>query len=546
MITPRDELLTRQNELKSVRNRLEGTWRKIAKLLRPDDTEFWGVGAAEPVRRDEEIFDSTPLYALDAFVGGLFNQATNPVDRWFELGVADDPDLSKWGPVKTWLWGTASHLYTTLSPSVSGFYATAPAWFSDVGAFGLGALGQEEDLRNSRIIDAAVPLREIFIDVDAAGEIDTVHRERKLKGRQFKKRYRNYPETCKDQDSYTVIRCVRKNEDYNPQKFGDWPWLSTVICTELRDWRMDGGHHDLPFHIPMWNKRSGSAYPSGPGHIARADMQMLQEMARSKIVAAQFDAEPPWLAHDNSKLTAEDVVPNAFLYGAMGENGKRLAEPMERKSNLALTHHEIEQRRSAIRDAFYFSIMQLINRPQMTATEFLGFQEEKLKLMGPNLVRIQTGGLSPFVARRFMIQWRAGKIPPPPPELGGKGIDIVYVSPLAKAQKAAVARGTLQWVTALGNVAAATQDPSVMDNVEGDATARVLHDAFVGVPDVLRQPDAVAQLRQSRAAASQPDIALERTAKGVTIAAEAAHAAQAATLSSARNGLAANANGRAA
>jgi hypothetical protein len=224
-------------------------------------------------------------------------------------------------------------------------------------------------------------------------------------------------------------------------------------------------------------------------------------------------------------------VPNAVLGGALTRRGERLVDILERKQQLQISGSKSEQKRSAIRTAFLFGLMQLVNRPQMTATEFLGFQEEVLKLSAPALTRVQIG-LSAFIARRDRILDRAGQMPPPPPELAGRAIVIRYVSPLAKLQKISDAKGVLQLQA--GIEAMALTDPTVRDNFDGDVAARVLGDAFTNIPGVIRDPRLVEQRRKERNAVAQRDVQLDQTGKAVEIAATASHAAQAASLAGAR------------
>jgi len=178
--------------------------------------------------------------------------------------------------------------------------------------------------------------------------------------------------------------------------------------------------------------------------------------------------------------------------------------------------------------------MQLVNRPQMTATEFLGFQEEYLRQMGPNLGRIQSQGLAPLIARRYDILAQAGQIDPPPPELENQPLQIEYTSPLAKMQKAGEAKATLQYVTGMQQVAAATQDIGVMDNIDGDAVAAILHEAMGPPPSARRDPAAVAKLREQRAQLAAQREQLAQAGQAAEVSATNAHAAQAATLSTQR------------
>lgn len=528
-------VLSRQEDLEAERRLEESEWDEIARLMRPDQV---GISSGDNKRKPayDDLFDGTQLYALEAFAGGMFTQATNPMDQWFGLSTGDQ-DLDKWGSVKRWLYSTTSRLSASLSPAVSCFYAEAPAWFWDVGTFGFSVMNTEEDIGNQRIIDRVLPIGQCYLDVDAFGMVDTMHRKFRLKGRQVRQMFAGgAPSDLDDQRSYEIIHGVTRNLDFQPRRLGPEGkrFVSLYCSPDIKGWQRAGGYEEFPFFVPQWNRRPGRAYPTGPGHVVKPDSAMLQEMERSHIVAAQYAAEPPVLVNDESVLTAADIVPNALLYGTMNDQGKKLMEHLSRGNDVRLSMQQSEQRRNAVREGFYFGLMQLVNRPQMTATEFLGFQEEKLRLMGPNLVRIQTYGLSPFIARRYRILSRAGQIDPLPPELQGRMLSIEYVSPLAKAMKAGLGRATLQWLQAVGELAQI--DPTAMDNVDIDGSAAVLHDAYGAAPQALRDPKTVTELRQARQGQVAQQQALDQTGQAVTIAAEAAHAAQAATLSGQRAG----------
>lgn len=526
----REFVMMRQAELEAIRLPEENIWKSIAECLRPEDQDFQGSISASSAM--DEIFDSTPLYALEDFVGGLFGQATNPATRWFATGVPDE-DLMKWHPVQEHFWRVNGILGTTLTSSFSRFYEEAPAWFGDLGAFGLGAFYSEEDIGRQRFIDRAIPLRESYIDVDDTGEVDTFHRKFTLKGRQLGQKFGNIHGLDEKRD-YTIIHAVfpnhlRKKDRLGPESMA---YASLYVSPELPSLERRKGYHEMPYFVPMWARRSGKVYPRGPGHLARADIRTLNEMERNHLVAAQFAADPMKLLPPDSDLVSADFYPGALLPGTMNEQGKPLAQAFNTTGSLNLSLQQSEQRRQAIRDAFYFSIMQLVNRPQMTATEFNGFQEEKLRQLAPNLERVQGGGLGPLISRRYRMLERAGQLPPPPRELVGQMMVVNYTSPLAKLQKAAIGRATLNWIGAIGNLAQI--NPEVVDHIDTDNVPAILHDAFGPPPSAKRDPAKVEEIRRNRAEQAQGQQALENAKTQAEIAATVGHATQAATLAKGR------------
>jgi hypothetical protein len=522
-------------EMKRERAREERYWRELARYLRPDQQSFEVSGYTE---RDWDVaFDSTPLYANEDFVGGMFSNATNPATRWFEL-VIDDQDLMDYGPVKTYLWNRASVHYSSLNPGISNFYLNVPPWFADLGAFGTGWLSQEEVVGASRIIERAIPLNEMFKGVNASGETDRVHREFMLTGRQAAKQWGQRAPQMQPDERAKFIHAVFENPYFQQGRIGPsgFQWLSCYVSPDKRDFQIEGGFYELPYHEIQWARRSGKAWAVGPGHDALPDMRSNDEMSRLTQVSMQFEAEPMLLVTNEDVLVAEEVRPHGLVYGGMTKEGKRQVEVLKRGENLQFPMAERENLRNAIRTGFKFGLWQVLkNRPQMTATEFLGFKEEDLKLLAPHLMPLQKG-LSGFITRRDGILSRQGAFDglQVPPELVNQRIHIKFESPFEKAQRAEIARGTLQWWSALAGLAQSTGDSSILDVVNSDDAALLLHASMVADPSVRRDEGEIQAIRKARAEAQQQNADLAQRTQEASIVADVAHAEQATTLAAGR------------
>jgi len=530
------ELEKVHSEMRQERALEERMWREIARYLRPDQQN---MEVSSRTDRDWDVaFDSTPLYANDDFVGGMFSNATNPATRWFEL-VIDDEDLMSYGPVKQYLWDRGSLHYASLNPGISDFYLNVPPWFADMGGFGSGFLSQEEVVATNRVIERVIPINECFKAVNAAGETNRFHREFMLTGRQARDQWRDRAPEMRDEERAKFIHAVYENPDYRPGRLGrfGFQWLSTYVSPDKHTFEINGGFYEMPYHEIQWSRRSGKSWAVGPGHDALPDMRSNDEMSRLSQVAMQFEAEPMLLVASEDVLVAEEVRPHGLVYGGMTKDGKRQVEVLKRGENLQYPLAEREQLRNAIRTAFKFGLWQILkNRPQMTATEFLGFKEEDLKLLAPHLMPLQKG-LSSFVTRRDGILARQGAFDllQVPPELVGHRIRIKFESPFEKAQRAEIARGTLQWWNALAGLAQATGDPSVLDVVNSDEAALLLHQSMVADPSVRRTESQIQMLREGRAQAAQQSAQLAQAQQQASIVADVAHAQQATTLAAGRS-----------
>jgi uncharacterized protein YheU (UPF0270 family) len=132
-----------------------------------------------------------------------------------------------------------------------------------------------------------------------------------------------------------------------------------------------------------------------------------------------------------------------------------------------------------------------------TAYEVMVQNEERMRVMGPQLARLQSEFLDPLITRVFAIMFRANAFAPAPPVLAQyPGLDVEYVSPLARAQKAQRGGATVRAIQAV--MPLAQFDPGVMDNLDTDFIVRDLADAYGMPAKGLRDPKAVAQVRQQR------------------------------------------------
>lgn len=523
MVTYRD-LESVHSGLKRTRAKEEPIWTEISRSLEEDGGDGFDVRSSNP--RNLPAYDSTPLYAKDDFVGGLFTEAMNPAERWMTVTI-DDKDLKKFGPVASWLYDFSGKIAASLDPSSSRFYIEAVPTLADMAAYGGGFIGQEESIGGETLtIDRALPIAEMFKDVDADGNTARLHREFMLTGLQAKMKYGNLASGFKDDENILFIHALYKNSDYDPNRRGNrfMRWKSCTVSPDKQNFSRESGFNELPIHEIEWQRKSGRVWARGIGHKTRADMGMLNEVARSTITAVQFAAEPMLLIHDENVMTAEDIQPNATIFGGMNGQGKRNVEVLDRGENLGIPLTIHEKVKAAVREGFKFSLMQVLNRPQMTAQEFLGWKEERLRILAPNLVSIHRG-LASFIRRRAGILVRNGMVAPMPPELQGYPLKIEFVSPFAQAQKAAKARGKIQ----LGQSVLALRelDKTAPDNLNVDNIVRGIADGLTGDPDDVLDPRLVEQKRQARAAAQQQDVELARGAQQAGIIADVAHAGKA-------------------
>ncbi len=485
--------------MKNDRSTHEAVWQEIAEYLRPLRAEFLAQTRTPGAKRDAKVFDSTPLIAADNFTGGIYSMMTNPANRWFALKLEDE-DLNDYAPARDWLYAVETRLLNSFGPQISRFYNVLPALYADLACFGNAVFSSEEVYSGERrILDRTHALADICFTENALGDVDTVYRRFTVEARNARSMFGDGlsrdAQKAAERDPFKkveFIHCVEPAEEgARPHSFA-----STYVEVDARIEVARGGYAEMPYQVPRWAQASGEVYGRGLGESVLADVKMLNRMDRTTIRAAEKLADPPLLAGDEGVVRAARTYSGGVTYGAIDSAGNPLIKPLYTGANVSVAFDMMEARRNTIRDGFYFSLLQLVGSPNMTATEWLGRQEEKLRLMGPNLGRIQSEFLSPLIRRRFGILARANQLPPAPPEIGGFPLRVEYVSPLARAQAAGEAHAVVRLYESVLPIAKA--DPSVMDNLDHDEAVQTLARGWAVPAKILRDATQVAAMREER------------------------------------------------
>jgi hypothetical protein len=494
----------RWDELKTERNSHERDWQSIARLLRPQRS---GFGLDDHTgEHPEKPLSSAPIMAQTNFAAGLYGSLTNPANRWMGLRTAD-PDLNRWQPARAWLDTASDIVLGSFAPAVSPFYSAAVQLFSDLAAFGNAAQYDEAHIEERRILDQTLSLAEVVWDIDGHGRVCEVVRRFRLKPAAAVALFRGaVPARVAEMaerganDRVVFLQHVLKNDGYRRGMAGarGKPWLSLHVC-EIGDTLVrEGGYEEMPFYVARWEVESGATCGTGPGFVALASARTHARMDEATIRAAQRAADPTILAPDRQDWPLSATIrPGAVVYGGINMQGQRMLAPLDTFTGINLTLQEKQAKLDEIRDAFHFTLMNLAGRTGMTATEVMTINEERMRLWAPHMGRVQEEYLAPKIARRFGMLWRAGQIPPPPPEMAGAPLQVDYLSAAAMAQRSTEGASIVRLIEDIGPLAQAK--PRLLDRIDEDALIEALAEARGAPARILRDretADAIAQARQ--------------------------------------------------
>lgn len=518
------EIVDRYSKLKVLRGTWESHWQEIGDYVLPrraDVTKKQARGS----KRTELVYDSTAIHAAELLASSLHGMLTNAASPWFSLQFKD-PLLDADDAVNEWLEECTHQMYMAFNRS--NFQQEVHELYLDLIAFGTGCMFVERsDVEPLRF--STRHISEIFIQENEKGVVDTVIRKFKMSARaafnmfgaatqEIEKLNRDAP-----YDELEFLHCVMPRDERDPRKIDDVnkPFSSIYVTI---DGKMlgEGGFNEFPYVVPRFTKSSVEMYGRSPSMTCLPDIKMLNKMSETMIRAAQKTIDPPLLVPDDGFIMPIKTIPGGLNFYRSGSRDR--IEPLQIGANIPFGLEYENQRREAIRQAYFVDQLLMAQNVTMTATEVLQRNEEKMRLLAPVLGRLQSEMLRPLIDRTFSILLRDERLPAPPPMLQGMEIDIEYVSPLARAQRQGDVNAMMR---ALEIIMPMSQMAPMMDYVDTDKLVKHLAE-ILGVPSkVIRSDGEVEELRNQRAQQAQQAAEAEAARADAQAAGQAAPAIKA-------------------
>ena len=450
-------------------------------------------------KRMEQVFDGTALQAVDLLSASLHGMLTSGATPWFHLALKDQ-DMGRDDEVEAWLQDTSARMAKAFLRS--NFETEIHEMYVDLVVFGTGCMFVEMDQGQLRF--STRHISEFHIAENQYGLVDTVFRKYKVPARQAVLRF-GYDEVSKfiqnkydkrPDDEVTLLHAVMPRFDRDPTKMdsANMPFASVYICMDSKMPISVKGFQEFPYIVPRFLKATGETMGRSPAMVALPDVKMLNLMSKTIIQAAQKQIDPPLLVPDDGFILPIRTNPGGLNFFRAGS--RDTITPLNVGANIPIGLQMEEQRRAAIRSAFYVDQLLSAGAANMTATEVIQRQEERLRVLSPALGRLMNEMLRPLIERTFALMLRNDMFALPPEMLQGRDVDIEYVSPLARAQKSSSLNNTMR---ALEILMPLSQALPVGDHINPDGLVNHVTDAL-GVPKtVLNSDREIQQARQAQA-----------------------------------------------
>ena len=168
-------LLSRYDKLESQRQNWETHWQEVADYMQPRKADVTKTRARGD-KRNELIFDSPPIQAVELLAASLHGMLTSSANRWFSLRYKE-AKLNESDEAREWLEDSIDKMY--LGFARSNFQQEIFENYHDLIAFGTSCLMVEED-EDDIIRFSARHIKEIYVEENKKGLIDNVYRKFKL------------------------------------------------------------------------------------------------------------------------------------------------------------------------------------------------------------------------------------------------------------------------------------------------------------------------------------------------------------------------------
>lgn len=493
------------DRLKTLRSPWEGTWQEV------DDRFPNGAGGFTKTTpgqiRGARNFDTTNITANKRFAAAGVAITTPEEKDYIRVKFLDD-DLMANRRVALWCERASRRMYGIRHAARTGFGTCANEDWDQLGRYGTspvfvdGKPGRGMSYRT-------LHLSEVYIDVDYAGIVDTVHRCYKRTARQLEQEFGFDALTPKMRDAlgaagkesaeFEILHVVAPNRQWDSEKL-DWrrmPIVSRYLATEEKIYIRRAGFFTMPIAVSRHATSAGEIYGRSPAIDQMPTIHGVNAMRNTVLRAAHKAVDPPLMFNNDAGVTKLVTRAGGLNPGLVDDMGRPLVARMPGGENgIPIAAEMIEQERQVIRTEFLEEFYKILTDPnsRMTTTEVLEVMAKQGILVRPFASQYATEKQNPVSQRELDLAIRNGQLEPFPEEVleAGAWPMVEYENMLAKMARVETTATTLRYVEALPILA--QFDPKVVHRVNTGAIAVGLAQEMGVKASYLRSDEEVAAL----------------------------------------------------
>lgn len=513
-----EQVCSRLDKLKSDRGIWETHWQELADYTLPRKNNF--IRSQVPgEKKGIQLYDNTAMVSADLLASALHGTLTNNSVQWFQLSSGLE-ELNQDENIVQYLQELTMRAHRILNNS--NFQSEVHEHYMDLITFGTSIMTVERD-EKTLVRFSVKHLGEVYIAENSHGLIEEVYRCFKWEARQIVEEFcKGIDPTNKDaleakvgrkvvnaylkneREKFEIVHCVYRESLTEELKM---PFLSMYVLKEDKKELSVGRFKKFPYLVSRWTKVSGEEYGRSPAMNALPEAKTLNVMALTMIKGAQKVVDPPVQMPDDGFVRPLKTMPGGVNYYRAGTTDR--VEPVFNDTRIDFGFEAMRERQTRVQQAFYIDRLNLAQNDRMTTLEVNQRIQEQMRFLGPMLGRQETEFLKRLIdlVLDIMIEEDGGTgqyIGEPPPELQDVNLDVVYSSPIARAQRIQEAN-SLQ--SALAASAPILQiDMSAADVIDAEKVVRENFMIYGAPQRVLRKKREIEAIRDARAQAQEAAI----------------------------------------
>ncbi|MCP4537794.1 MAG: hypothetical protein GY832_11675 [Chloroflexi bacterium] len=451
-----DTLKLRLKQLVKVRRDYEtGMWDDICRFVNPRREDISDTDYTRPKgrRRGEDAYNGTPGGALSVWADGMQGFLVSESLSWFRSELSFHP-LNKDDTIRGWLQDYDAAMYEAFRRS--NFYPSLALYFRDAGSIGTATIYTEEDIASGTEVHTCIHPREVFIDENKFGVVDTVFRKFEMTARAIVDKFGvDAVSTAIQQNAekdpskkHLIAHAVFPSKDGwakgssegtrsgGAKKYRSIYFMAKEITPEGDCILRESGYDIFPYAVWRFRKNSDELYGYSPAAEALVEVFSLNQISKTMLQAAHMAVEGPMNVPSEMRGNVR-ITPKGNNYY---DDPSRIVTPVHTNIQFPLGIDREERLQKSIEDKYRVEFFLTLARAEreMTAFEIAERQSEKAVLMGPQVDQLYREGLLPIFDIVSSFEDAAGRLPPAPDMLRDYPdvqINIQLTGPLAQAQK---------------------------------------------------------------------------------------------------------------
>jgi len=510
-----EKLYTIRSEQLADRERYDSIWANIAEKVNPAMSD-WNEGSPGKTapRTFQDIYDNTGIKASVRLTDGIQGYAFSRGAPWMRL-MLEDEELMERDENAEWLQRVETGMYHRLN--LSSFYDEGRSFIRTGADFGTGVMFRQDDPARGIPHYQTLHLKRVLLMENPWGEIDVLFRDLWLSPfqaaaifgvdalpHQIREAYEQ-GKTARWCFQQFILPLDKFDLDIGMRESRGMPYYSLYVAdADHANPIREGGYDTKPFFAWRWSRN-----PDGvvwgvdcPGMIEISNIKQANGLRNDFSRLVQLSARPPIKATESLRGKI-NLTPNAFTFMRPGQD----YSPGLVVGKIEPIAEDLKMMQDSINESYYSNLFLVLTENLeriKTATEVQGIRSEQAAMLTAFFGRLSAEFLEPAIEDLFRLEMETGRVPPPPPALRGRELQVDLISPLAQLQKRYLRLDTTrQWLNELLVVAGIQnkigETSTVLDNIDFNEYARVTEELYHVDKRVVRDINDVQRMRAARA-----------------------------------------------